>query len=309
MNQESQMRNTFFMMKKAPVLICCAIGALISCGPGAHESAAPAPAEPFQQYELTEAWRTDPVFLIPESVIFDEARDILYVSNMNGDPRVKDGNGFISKLGLDGKIVERNWVDGLDSPKGMALVGNRLYVADITDVVEIDIDKGEISRRTTLDGIKMFNDLASDPEGNIYVTDMDADSIYKYRDGVLTEWLAGGLNAPNGLLVDGERLLVAEQEGMTFRSINIATKENILLTGGINKGDGIASIGVPGHFIVSDWAGELFLIYPDYSKISLLNTKAANSNCADIWFIPSRNLLLLPTYATNDVAAYKLAAR
>ncbi len=303
------MRNSLFIMKKASALTCCAILAIVSCGPGNKKSAAPAPTESLQKFELVEAWRTDPAFLIPESVIFDEARNILYVSNMNGDPRIKDGNGFISKLGLDGKIVELHWIDGLDSPKGMALVGDRLYVADISDIVEIDIDKGEVSRRTTLDGIKMFNDLTSDPEGNIYATDMDANTIYSYRDGVLTEWPAGGLNAPNGLMVDGERLLIAEQEGMAFRSINITTKENILLTGGINKGDGIASIGVPGHFIVSDWEGELFLIYPDYSKISLLNTKAANSNCADIWFIPSQRLLLLPTYTTNDVVAYKLVAK
>jgi hypothetical protein len=302
------MRNTFLMMKKIPVLVGYTILTLISCGPG-KESAVPATAESLQKYELVEAWRTDPAFLIPESVIFDEVRNVLYVSNMNGDPRIKDGNGFISKLGLDGKIVELHWIDGLDSPKGMALVGDRLYVADITDVVEIDIDKGEISRRTTLDGIKMFNDLTSDPEGNIYATDMDANTIYTYRDGVLTEWLAGGLNAPNGLWVDGGRLLVAEQEGMTLRSIDRMTKENTLLADGINKGDGIAATGVPGQFLVSDWEGELFLIYPDYSKVSLLNTKAAGANCADIWFVPSRNLVLVPTYAKNDVVAYKLVAR
>jgi len=182
-------------------------------------------------------------------------------------------------------------------------------VADITDIVEIDVDKGEISRRTTLDGIKMFNDLASDAEGTIYATDMDANTIYTYRDGVLTEWLTGGLNAPNGLWVDGGRLLVAEQEGMTLRSIDRTTKANTLLTDGINKGDGIASIGVPGHFIVSDWEGELFCVYPDNSKVSLLNTKAAGANCADIWFIPSQSLLLVPTYAADVVVAYKLIVR
>jgi hypothetical protein len=67
----------------------------------------------------------------PESVYFDEARDTLYVSNIAGEMLEKDGNGFISRVGLDGQMLEARWVTGLDAPKGLVSDGTTLYVSDI----------------------------------------------------------------------------------------------------------------------------------------------------------------------------------
>ena len=64
----------------------------------------------------------------PESVVFDPASKALYVSNIGGKIWQKDSNGFISKVS-DGKMIERNWLTGLDSPTGLALDGGKLYVA------------------------------------------------------------------------------------------------------------------------------------------------------------------------------------
>ena len=90
-------------------------------------------------FELVEVWRTDTLFRVPESVIYDKANDVIYVSNMNHEPRKKDGNGFISRLSTDGEILDLNWVGDMSSPKGLGIFEGKLYVSDVDEVIVIDI--------------------------------------------------------------------------------------------------------------------------------------------------------------------------
>src|SRR5688572_12333575 len=98
------------------------------------------------QHQLVRKWESDTLFKVPESVLFDAANNVLYVANIDGtDPWGKDGNGSIGKLGTDGKIIAVEWIKGLNAPKGMGLYGGKLYVADLIDVVVIDIASGSIA--------------------------------------------------------------------------------------------------------------------------------------------------------------------
>src|SRR5690606_23876579 len=94
--------------------------------------------------QLIHQWTTDTLLTTNESVIYDKKRNILYVSNIAGKPDSLDGNGFISKVDLMGKITDTMWVEGLDAPKGMGIIEDTLYVTDIDDVVKINIETGEI---------------------------------------------------------------------------------------------------------------------------------------------------------------------
>ncbi len=79
-------------------------------------------------------------FATPESVEYYAAEDVYLVTNINGSPLEADGNGFISKLSPDGKFIDLKWIDGtkqgirLNAPKGAAINGNILYVADLDEV-------------------------------------------------------------------------------------------------------------------------------------------------------------------------------
>ncbi|TGS80292.1 ATP/GTP-binding protein, partial [Mesorhizobium sp. M2D.F.Ca.ET.178.01.1.1] len=88
-----------------------------------------------------ELWRAAG-FDQPESALFDAANNRIVVSNIAGNPGEADGNGYLSVLSLDGKLVTRHWTDGMDAPKGMALSGGKLYVADITKVRVVDLASG-----------------------------------------------------------------------------------------------------------------------------------------------------------------------
>ena len=122
----------------------------------------------------------------------------------------KDGNGFIAKLNGDGKIVTRDWVKGLDAPTGLALHDRTLYAVDIDQLVEINAASGEIVNRYLAKGALFLNDVVADPDGVVYASDTPTNTIWRLKDGSFEPWLANDkLNNPNGLLVQGDKLIVA----------------------------------------------------------------------------------------------------
>ena len=295
-------------MIKYKILSVVLLLSLVSCTSQKKKGGEDA-GDAVKKFELVEVWKTDTLLRVPESVIYDKENDVIYVSNMNDNPREKDGNGFISRLSTSGEILDLKWVADMSSPKGLGIYEGKLYVSDVDEVIVIDIAKGEIEERIFLEGAKMINDISIDAQGNVYVSDSDNNNIFLISNGEVSDWLSEGLNAPNGLLMDGERLLIASMGSEDFASVNLATKEITVLTEGINKGDGIASVSIPGHFLVTDWFGQVFMIYPDGSKVILLDTREQEIGAADIDYIPAKNLLLVPTFAKHHVVAYKLVEK
>src|SRR5919199_3412421 len=175
------------------------------------------------QTKVNKLWETPSSLKNPESVAYAPKQNVLFVSNVNGKPDQKDQNGFISKVSpSNGSIIELNWVTGLNAPKGIAISndGSKLYVSDITDLVEIDIASGNIIKRFNAPGSAFLNDVVSDNQGNIYVSDTGTNTIYKLDTNTkdnngtssLQVWLQNPqLNGPNGLHVDNNknRLIVA----------------------------------------------------------------------------------------------------
>lgn len=294
---------------KRILLISFAAIAIGACNSGSKKAADRSASGAVRQFEIKEAWRTDTILMTPESVILDRKRNVFYITNLNFEPRKKDGNGFISRADRDGKIIELKWIEGLSSPKGMGIIGDTLFAADVDELVLMDINKGEIIRKITIEGAGMLNDITKDDKGNLYVSDTDRNKIHKYSGGRVTEWLAEGLNGPNGLLAEAERLLVASQGGNDFASVDLTSRTRELLADSVGRGDGIAYTGIPGYYIVTDWSGEIFMVNPDRTKVSLLSTKEAGSNTADIEYIPEENLLLVPTFFKNCIVAYLLSEK
>lgn len=258
-------------------------------------------------------WQTDS-FKNPESVVYDAQRGLLYVSNVNGKPADQDGNGFISIVALDGSIQQLEWVTGLDAPKGLAIRGDRLYVADIDTLVEIEIPSGDILNRYTAAKAKFFNDVTAANNGDIYVSDMILNRIYHLHDGKLSLWLEDpALDSPNGLLAQNGQLIVASWGVMTegfatetpghLKTVSLDTKSIDSLGSGepIGNLDGV-EVGREGGFYVTDWmAGKLLHISRDGHAELLLDL---DQGSADLEYIADRNLLLIPMMNNNSLQAY-----
>jgi hypothetical protein len=254
-------------------------------------------------------------FKNPESAVYDRAAEAIYVSNVNGNPMTKDGNGFISKVGLEGKVIQLEWVKGLDSPTGLALVNGKLYAADIDRLVEIDIAKGEIARRHEAPGAKFLNDLAADNMGRVYASDMVTNSIWMLEDGKFALLLQDeALDDPNGLLVEDGRIVVGSWGKMAqdfstkvpghMKVVDLATKKVSDLGDPAPVGnlDGVEPDGKGGYF-VTDWvSGGLFRINGNGRATRLLPLKQGS---ADLGTGPD-GVLIIPMMSDGAVLAYRV---
>jgi hypothetical protein len=175
----------------------------------AASALAQAPAAP-QAQGPAPLWTIAEGLDAPESAYFHAASDSVFVSNISGPILEKNGEGFISRLTPDGTVVALRWVTGLNAPKGLRSVGNTLWVADIDEVVAIDIATGRITARVPVEGAQFLNDLATAPDGTVYVSDSQLARIYAVKDGRSSVFVEGAdqVEQPNGLLVDGNRLIV-----------------------------------------------------------------------------------------------------
>lgn len=255
-----------------------------------------------QTHSLEKKWETEATLKVPESVRFDGERQVLYVTNIDGSPWGRDDKGSIGKVGLDGNVLAVDWVTGLQAPKGMALRDKHLYVADLGEVVVIDVEKGEIAARIAVEGAKGLNDVSIDKQGVMFVTDSQDKKLYRIENGEPTLVLEN-LKAPNGVLAHDGALYIVDGEAlyrvMDDRSLSLLADG---MPGGI---DGIEAVG-KGEFLVSCWSGTLHYVKADGTRETLLDTREQKINAADIGYDAKTRTVYVPTFFKNSVVAYTL---
>ncbi len=262
-------------------------------------------------------WTISQGIVAPESAYVDEASGSLFVSSVEGQPNERDGKGHISKATTDGKVVSANWVTGLNAPKGLRSYKGTLWTADIDEVIGIDIATGKITSRVKPAGAQFLNDVATGPDGTVYVSDMMLSRIYAVKDGKATVWADGpDLEWPNGLLVDGNRLIVAgwgkpeadfstKVPGRIF-ALDLATKKKTAITPNPSGNfDGLESDG-KGGFLATDYlAGKLVHISPK-GEVRVIRMFMAGT--ADIAFIAKTSTVIVPHMNENQVSAYDISS-
>lgn len=257
----------------------------------------------FRGAGVKEQWELSRHFKTPESVVYDSKRDVLYVSNF-----YSGGNEFISRVRLDGEILDLQWVSGLRMPTGMTVRGDSLFVVDRTGLVEISIDTAQVVSRFPVPGGQFLNDVAFDDQGRAYVSDSRASAIRRMVDGKFEAWLSGGeINDPNGLCFDGTRLIVGNSGDGSLKAVGLEDKSVITLAS-LGHGsimDGIACDGA-GGFIASDFNGRVFRISAKGETTEILNRTAPGRFCADLEFVPETGLLVIPSLYDNRVTAYRV---
>jgi sugar lactone lactonase YvrE len=289
---------------------------LASCAAAPDDAGTPPEPEIPSVGSVSAGWTASEGMDTPESAYFDEASGSIFVSQIVGAPDDRDGVGFISRLDSDGNVVDTMWFAGLNAPKGLRSHEGVLWVADIDRVVGISIQTGEIVEDVTIDGAQFLNDVAVSQDGTVYVSDMLATTIYEVADGGASVFAEGEeLEYPNGLLVDGDRLVVAawgrpnddfttDVPGRLF-ALNLETAEKTLITPEpLGNLDGVESDG-RGGFIVSDYqAGTVMQVTASGEVIEL---RQFGPGTADLAFVPAGNVLLVPHMNESQVTAYDVS--
>lgn len=195
----------------------------------------------------------------PESVVQDRDGNI-YITEIGEFG--KDGDGQITKIDKKGNITV--FAKGMDDPKGIALVGKTLYVADNTRVLEVNPDGSwqVYAAKADFPNLPVFlNDVEADKLGNLYVSDSgtlkDGGQIFKIAKGgvvtVIADSKSPEILAPNGLLFEGRNQLLSVdfESGILYR-INLASGAISRVADGFGGGDGLIKTK-SGKIYISDW--------------------------------------------------------
>ena len=265
-------------------------------------------------------------FLTPESVLHDTAQDIYFVSNVNGSATAKDNNGFISRVKPDGAVENLKFIEGghngatLNAPKGLALAGDTLWVADIDAVRAFDAKTGAPRDSVSLSklGAVFLNDIVVAPTGALYITDTGIkfddvgnvlhpgpDRIFRIGSDRQVTVAARGdtLGRPNGIAVDvaGKRFIVVSFGGRSVLSWKPGDKAPVVIAKGAGGFDGVDIVG--GRILVSSWNDSTVSAYETGQEVKLITGVPSP---ADIGFDGKRNRVLIPVFTGNRVEVWQL---
>ena len=303
-------------MKRHTIILAIALISISACS--SNQIAKNGELCPLDSKVPTILWETKG-FQGPESVVYDHRRKKYYVSNVSGNPTGKDGNGWISRLNSDGSINKKMWMKNkLNAPKGMRIKKNTLWISDIDKMRAINIPLKKTVKRIKIDDSKFLNDVDySGKTGSVYVTDMFTNKIHVISNtsSVASFMNSDLLESPNGIAIRGNEMIIAswgpgikddfstEKLGKLL-SINLKTKEISNWTDlRIGNLDGVEFID-KNTIIVSDWkAGKIFKVKKSGSCTTLLS---GFKGSADLTYIPSKNIIVIPLMLENKVVAYKL---
>jgi sugar lactone lactonase YvrE len=264
-------------------------------------------------------------FSTPESVLWDAEQQVWFVSNINGGPTDRDDNGFISRLSADGTIDSLRWVSGgrdgvtLNAPKGMAIVGDLLWVTDIDALRAFDRRTGALMASMEFgDQARFLNDIVAGPDGVLYITDTGIaigpegmthpgpDRVLKVQDGLM-EVLAEGahLLGPNGITWDaaGNRLIVVPFAGTPLIGLTLEGDTATVATGPGGH-DGV-EILADGRVIVSSWEGGSVVVVGMGGAANTVLVSGLDAP-ADIGLDRARNLVAIPLFNQNRVEFWRV---
>jgi sugar lactone lactonase YvrE len=260
----------------------------------------------------------------PESVLWDAASDVYFVSNINGNPSVKDNNGFISRLRPDGTIDSLHFIQGgrggvtLNAPKGLAVRGDTLWVTDIDAARAFSATTGAPIASVAVPGAVFLNDPAFGPDGSLYITDtgigFDAkfnmshpgpDRIFKIApDRKVSVAVQGDtLKGPNGITWDAKngRFIVVSNNGPYVFGWKPGDAAPTVIATGPGGFDGVELSD--GMLYVSSWNDSTVSMYESGKEVKVISGVGSP---ADIGYDAKRHRILIPVFLGNRVEIWQL---
>lgn len=259
----------------------------------------------------------DTAIKTPESVLYDAAGDMYFVSNINGSPVEKDNNGFISHVMPGGMVHAAHWIQGgvngvtLHAPKGMGTKGDSLFVADIDVVRVFNRTTGAPLGSRPVPGATFLNDVAVGPDGTVYVTDSGlksgangfeptgTDALYRFGPrGAAVVVTKGDMGGPNGITLTPDGIVVVTfGTGAVYRVDPKTGARSVMPKPPKGGLDGVEMLA-DGSLLISSWEGQAI-----YRLTNGVYTTAVDSvaSPADIGYDRKRQLVLIPVFTANQV--------
>jgi sugar lactone lactonase YvrE len=261
----------------------------------------------------------------PESARWDAELGVWFVSNVNGQPGAKDNNGFISRIKGDGSVDSLKFVAGgrgkvtLNAPKGLAIVGDTLWVADIDAVRGFNRKTGASVASIQVPGAKFLNDVTAGPDG-IYITDTGVqfgaggkiahpgpDRIFQIAGRRVTTALTfKGQPGPNGITWEenSSRFLVVPMGDTTIVAWAPGDSAPQPVATAPGMMDGVEALDGE-RFLVTSWADSSLNLVGD-GKVTRLAGNLPGP--ADIGFDPAGGKVAVPQLTENKMELFDVSS-
>ncbi|HVE94723.1 MAG TPA: hypothetical protein VNB24_07355 [Acidimicrobiales bacterium] len=260
----------------------------------------------------------------PESVRYDSTLDVYFIANINGHPTRKDNNGWIGRVSAaqPGRAIVfvAGGQDGvfLHAPKGMAIQGDTLWVADIDILRGYDKNTGKFVAAVGFwsKNVSFLNDVVLGGDGALYITDTgvtfdDAgniaptggDRVYRLAGRSMTEEVKGDLlKRPNGIAYDAAntRFILAPFDGKELQTWQPGALPERLASGPGGY-DGIEIVN--GRVYVTSWADSAVHVLENGVLRAFIRNVPSP---ADIGVDTKRGVLAVPRFNGGRVDYYKL---
>lgn len=257
-------------------------------------------------------------FSSPESTIVN--KNDLYISNVGKElkPTLKDGDGFISKLDINGNIKELHFIDGLNAPKGMGIVGNTLFVADIDTLRGFDLSTKKEVFNVVFEGVNFLNDITVKDSNTLFIGASDTSAIYEVNISNKSYKKLMDFTVANGLFYE-DGILYTAQLGSTTQNMfdgkgklyKIDLKDNNKLTQlGTFEGvlDGVHK--VENKVYVSDWGNSqksgIIRVYDLQTKKESVLEAELFMGAADFWIDEKSKKVFMPQMIGGKVTIFDL---
>ena len=237
----------------------------------------------------------------PESVVYDSAYQRYLVSNW------EDGN----IIQIDSLEQQDYFNTELLSTAGLHIVGDTLFVSSnvgkYSGIVGFSLTTGDLIYHVDIPAKQLLNDITSDLDGNLYVTDTDAHRIYKVsiNNMTYTTFVNSGLGWPNGIICDlpNNRLLVLNgglpNKPLIAVSLEDSTISTVVETG-LGAIDGLTTDNY-GNTYFSSWVTDKVYRYDEAFTNPPEVISSGHNNPADIFFNKLNNILAIPNFNSNSV--------
>jgi alpha-acetolactate decarboxylase len=253
-------------------------------------------------------------FSMPESITSDGKR--FFVSNQGQDVFSKDGDGFISEISGDGKLINLKFLPQsgkLNAPKGMTIAGNTLYVADLDRIIGFDLNTRKTVLEITIPQAQVLNDICRLEEGYIAVTETVSGNIYKVNTKTKSVTILGNIPTANGINYNSNtNQLVVCTNGKSYGDGSIYIKsrdEDFKELPNISNGffDGIEFTD-DDHLLISDWVTFPVKGFGKLWTYDLKNQHAEfqfiEESAADIFYNQSKDQIWIPQMFQNKVVIH-----
>jgi len=258
----------------------------------------------FISSDLSKKWETEKLFAMPETIVLNKATNELYISNFDGNiPSYTSGLQSISRMDIDGNLIEKNWITGIKNPAGMTLLGDKLFVAEAKSLAIIDINTKEVIRHQ-FDLTGMMNDIESDENGIVYITDSRNNQILQFDGSEISIWLKNeDISKPNGMAISGNSMYVCNNGDHFIKKVDMTTKkiENFAFVGEGTM-DGI-EIDNNSNMYLSIWEGKLYKI-SDSGITKLLDTENLGEKCANFEYDIEDRVFYIPDFSNGNISSY-----